>query len=77
MDFDLRLLVALVAYVAIEVVRYIRLQKVAAFLQAHRTPLSKGFDREEWGRFMLRALKREAPDVDRPRPLNAVAARFI
>lgn len=47
-------------YVAVEVVRYCYLRVFENFLHHHRTPLSKGFDREAWGRFMLGALQREA-----------------
>ena len=47
-------------YVLIEVVRFVRLLATQRHLRAHRTPLSAGFDRRQWGASMLAALGREA-----------------
>lgn len=47
-------------YICVELVRLFRLLRLQHHLRAHRAPLSKGFDRQQWGASMLGALRREA-----------------
>ena len=54
------LALCLFLYLLIELIRLVRLYHYQRHLHDHRTPLSAGFDREKWGRFMLGALQREA-----------------
>ena len=54
------LALCLFLYLLIELIRLVRLHHYQRHLHDHRTPLSAGFDREQWGRFMLGALQREA-----------------
>ena len=52
------LALCLFLYLLIELIRLVRLYHYQRHLHDHRTPLSAGFDREKWGRFMLGALQR-------------------
>ena len=47
-------------YVCVELLRFVRLSRFQHHLRGHRTPLSHGFDRQQWAASMLAALRREA-----------------